>query len=368
MPAPLTKLSIRNFKSIKQMDELTLNTGINVLIGANGAGKSNLISFFAMLGAMAKGELQQYSLSNGGPDSLFFNGNYDNDKNLAAELTFMSNVYAFSLKGGVGDSLSLVEEKTAVDGRWQSYLNCGREARLSTWANRAGDMVCRHIQQAISSWRIYHFQYTGSASPLRRASSIHDCNFYYSDGSNLSSFLWGLKKDHPAVFDKIENAVRQILPSFSGFDLAAVKDESQPDNRRVWLYWRQKNSEYRYKPWQFSDGAVRFIALAAALLQPEPPTTVIIDEPELGLHPHALSVFAGLMHEAALSGTQLIIATQNPELLNSLEADNIITVNQVGGESLFERLSSSELEDWLEEYTLGELFSRNIIQAGLTCA
>lgn len=364
MNIPLTELSISRFKSIKRLNKLDLDPGVNVLIGANGAGKSNLISFFSLLGAMVKGELQHYSHVNGGADSWFFNGEMGDP--IEAELLFGKNGYGFSLYPTASGGIFQDKEKTLASGKdWHFHERRGLEAGLAFWTEKDSNPLCWHIHQAIASWRVYHFHYTSPTAPLRRPSSVHDADLFYSDGSNLSAFLWGLAQNYPEHFRKIEQAIRQILPAFAGFDLKAVKSEAEPDNRLVWLYWKQKNSEYRFKPWQFSDGTLRFIALATVLLQPDPPGTIIIDEPELGLHPQALNVFAGLMHEAASAGTQVIVATQNPELLNSLDPENILTVNQMNGETRFERLNGKELEDWLEEYTMGELFSKNILRAGL---
>ncbi len=117
------------------------------------------------------------------------------------------------------------------------------------------------------------------------------------------------------------------------------------------------------QPYHLSDGSIRFICLATALLQPEPPSTIVIDEPELGLHPEAIRILAELMTDAARR-TQLIVATQSPLLIDQFAVDDIVVVNRKGGQSTFERLSEDDFSQWLEDYSVGELWTRNVIQGG----
>jgi predicted ATPase len=131
----------------------------------------------------------------------------------------------------------------------------------------------------------------------------------------------------------------------------------------VRLCWYQQVSTCIFQPWQMSDGTLRALALITTTMQPTPPSTIIIDEPELGLHPSALALVAGLMHSTAQE-TQLIVTTQVPDLLKTMEPENIIVVRNYCGESLFERLEPDSLTSWLEEYSLDELWQKNVIQAG----
>ena len=119
------------------------------------------------------------------------------------------------------------------------------------------------------------------------------------------------------------------------------------------------------QPYQLSDGSMRFICLASALLQPKLPSAIIIDEPELGLHPEAIEVLAGLLKTAA-ARTQVLVATQSPQLLDALSVEDIVVARRDHGSSTLQRLSPDDLEAWLEEYSLGELWRKNVIQGG-TC-
>lgn len=358
----IRSISIEGFKSIRRLRGFSLNPGLNVLIGANGAGKSNFLEFFKLMEMMALNGLNEYVAKMGGAETFLFQGAATTEK-IVIKLNISGqpcDSYEFTLNRTVKDSFVESFEESSVITFTPNYPIPGSD---DPWAGK--DSADTFLYEAVKNWRVYHFQNTSAFSTLRKSSSVHDSDIYYSDGSNLGAFLWGLKQHQPKIYDRIETSVKQILPFFSHFDLSPVKDESQPDNQHVWLYWRQKGSEYRYKPWQFSDGTLRFIALATALLQPNPPAVMVIDEPELGLHPQALSFLAGLMHEAAFN-SQLIVATQSPDLLNTMEPEDIITVNTRQGESIFERLKRDNLAAWLEEYAIGDLWWKNVIQAGPT--
>jgi predicted ATPase len=134
----------------------------------------------------------------------------------------------------------------------------------------------------------------------------------------------------------------------------------------IQLEWRQKNSDYSFLSSQLSDGTLRFICLATALLQPSPPATMLFDEPELGLHPYALTLLANLFQQSAKQhgsyiARQVIVSTQSAQLLNEFEPDGIIVVERRQGESVFRRLDSAQLSGWLEDYTLGELWQKNVL-------
>ncbi len=154
------------------------------------------------------------------------------------------------------------------------------------------------------------------------------------------------------------------MPYFDDFDFPIT--EGGPESR-VRLRWRKRGTDYIFSPGHFSDGTIRFLCLAAALLQPDPPTTIVLDEPELGLHPEALSIFGGLARSAS-AHTQIILATQSPVLLNEFEPEQIITVDLAGGATQFNRLDAEKLADWLKEFTVGELWQKGTIQGRVNYA
>jgi hypothetical protein len=167
------------------------------------------------------------------------------------------------------------------------------------------------------------------------------------------------KKDS---YELIRDTIRLIAPFFDDF---LLRPQKQGCDDFVALEWKQKGSDYPFHPTQLSDGTMRFIALATALLQPNPPATMVIDEPELGLHPLAIAMLADLIRSAS-ERTQVIISTQSPTLLDYFDPDQIVVVNREGGRSTFERLDSHALAAWMEDYSVGELWQKNVVQGGPT--
>ncbi|MEA2085387.1 MAG: AAA family ATPase [Thermodesulfobacteriota bacterium] len=206
------------------------------------------------------------------------------------------------------------------------------------------------------------------SAPMRRYEMIDDNDYLRFDAANIAPFLYELKNPstprHPSLKKKNQNVYKQIVdtirlvtPFFDDFILKPNKNE------KVRLRWRQKGSDYPLKPHHLSDGTLRFICLTTALLQPDPPSTIIIDEPELGLHPYAIEILAELI-QATSKKTQLIVSTQSPALVDYFEPEDIIVVNRKKGASVFERLNKRELSSWLEDYSLGDLWRKNIITGG----
>jgi len=160
----------------------------------------------------------------------------------------------------------------------------------------------------------------------------------------------------PAAFRSIEDAIRMVAPFFGRFNLHS--DRLNPTKIR--LEWQEKGSDTYFDAHAFSDGTLRVISLATLLLQPELPTIVLIDEPELGLHPYAITVLAGLLR-AASTRTQLLVSTQSVTLVNQLSPEEIVVVDRKDGESTFRRLREEEIAGWIDDYSLGELWEKNVL-------
>ncbi len=184
------------------------------------------------------------------------------------------------------------------------------------------------------------------------------------DGGNLAAYLYRLKHTHPGEYRKIVEVVQLAAPFFRDFNLRP--NPLNPDY--IQLEWLQADSDYVLLPSQLSDGTLRFICLAVALLQPDRPSTLLFDEPELGLHPYALVLLGRLFRQATISrwgvpDKQVIVSTQSPLLLNEFEPEEVIVVERAGGQSEFRRLNSEDLSEWLTEYALGELWQKNVLGA-----
>ena len=182
------------------------------------------------------------------------------------------------------------------------------------------------------------------------------------DASNIASFLLNLESAEPDGYTLIRDTVRLIAPFFDDFLLRAQK---RGVDEQVRLEWKQKGSDFPFQPHQLSDGTLRFICHATALLQPTPPATIVIDEPELGLHPYAISMLADLIKSAS-ERTQVIISTQSPTLLDHFAPEEIVVVNRQDGRSTFDRLDAQVLAGWIEEYSVGELWQKNVVLGGPT--
>jgi predicted ATPase len=222
--------------------------------------------------------------------------------------------------------------------------------------------VPHYVYSAVSSWVVYHFHDTSATAGVRRQGPINDNEFLRSNAENLAAFLYRLSQTHQSTYAKIRDFVRLAAPFFDDFKLRPV-----PTNPElIQLEWLQKESDYPFRASQLSDGTLRFICLATALLQPQPPPTVLFDEPELGLHPVALTLLANIFQQLAKQygsyiSQEVIVSTQSVPLLNEFAPEDVVVVDRKDGESTFRRLESASLSDWLEQYTLGELWQKNVV-------
>lgn len=174
----------------------------------------------------------------------------------------------------------------------------------------------------------------------------------------MAAFLYHIQQSAPVVYRRILRVIQSVAPYFCDFYFFPNP------NGDFCLQWTSRYGETIYGPNDLSDGTIRFIALAVLFLQPDPPAVIIIDEPELGLHPVAIQKLSGLIKSVAERGTQVIIATQSAELISNFEPEDIITVNQRNGESRMERLNKEGLRHWLMDYSVGDLWRQNILEGG----
>lgn len=368
MRDPLDKLTIRGFKSIQELEDFELKS-LNVFVGANGAGKSNLISFFQMLQELIDGDLADYVLKSGGISDLLYNGRRAT-KQMEFETRFGLRDYRFTVVPGTDDkSFALKHEaryyRHSRSGWWEMGSSGDNRSLLVEEAKDKSieSQYSRPVYEAIRSWKVYHFHDTSSTAAMRHEEIVQDNKVLRSDAANIAPFLFRLREEEDSSYDEILESCRLVTPFL---DDLLLEPQSFGPKTKVALTWRTKGSDYPMQPYHLSDGSMRFICLATALLQPNPPSTLIIDEPELGLHPEAIRILAELIENAA-KRTQLIVATQSPLLLDHFAIEDIIVVNRKDGQSTFERLDYSDYKVWLEEYSVGQLWAKNVIQGGTTC-
>lgn len=362
----LRRLTLKGFKSIKAMD-LELNP-LNILIGANGAGKSNLISFFKMLNEMMAERFQHYIGTSGRAQSLLYFGSKITpqiEARLEFEVKNGSDIYLIRLFHAAADTLIFAEEslsflETGRDSPRLDDLGAGHQETKINEAVKEEKQTAKVLKYLLDRCRVYHFHDTSATAGIRQSCYVGNNRWLMPDAANLAALLLRFREgDGNTAYQRIVGTIRLIAPFFKDFIL-------EPDaSHHVILNWREKDSDRVFGPHQFSDGTLRAICLATLLLQPEDefPKLIVVDEPELGLHPYALNVIADLFSKASLH-TQILISTQSSSFLDNFHPEDVIIVNREGKESKFKRLYPEELEIWLDEYSLGEVWEKNVIGGG----
>ena len=366
----LKSIELKGFKSIDAEGQ-TIELGpITLMLGANGAGKSNLVSFFKMLNYMTTGGLQQYVADQGFADSLLYLGAKVTSE-VSARLRFedarAKDEYAFVMNRDATGRLFLKDETIVYHATRKPIpqtRNLGggvRESQLKEYAEK-GDQTCQVVFSLLSRCQVFQFHDTSATAKIRGEGYVDDARFLRSDGGNLAAFLRQLRIKDPIkrYYDRIVRHIQLMVPQFLDFDL-----EPLPENDKyVRLNWREKGSDYLFGPHQLSDGSLRFMALATLFMQPPNlrPRVIIVDEPELGLHPAAISSLAGMVKAAAPS-TQVILATQSSRLVDEFTADQVMIVerDEKRPRTLFRRLNEKDLREWLERYCLSELWEKNVL-------
>ena len=359
----IEQVIIKNYKSIRDLT-LPLNK-LNVLIGSNGAGKSNFISFFELTKAIYEQRFGSYTLAKGGIDNLLYRGrkvspsmqgllDFENTNAFFYEIKPAQSNKGYIEKTGDYFNTNHYSEKKYVKWNLRLWDNAVEESSLiqkPQW--RAG-----YLRKYLSSFTIYHFHDTSASSPMRGDCNINDNAYLRDNGSNLAAYLYSLMQNDEKTFRLIEGVIRSIAPYFKGFKLRP--DANNKESIR--LEWEEKGTDMYLNGYSFSDGTLRFIALATLLLQSNPPEIIIIDEPELGLHPAAINKLAELAKRASLK-SQIILSTQSTNLLNCFDVEDIIVVDRADNQSVFRHLSGEELEKWMDDYnmSISDLWEKNMI-------
>lgn len=357
----LKTVTLRGYKSIAALEDFELRK-LNVLIGANGAGKSNFIGIFKLLAALADGNLQTFVQKQGGPDALLY-GSRKRTQQMDAEIYFepgyqhISNGYRISLMPTADNRLIFSREETWIDGHFTAKpIPLGKAHDEAKLRDDEGD-VSGYVRPAMQSWRQYHFHDTGDSAAVKRPHGSNDNLRLKPAADNLAAYLAKLNKTHPDAYQRIVDTIKLAAPFFGGF---VIRD---PLPQSIELEWfEQTDPDTPYKAHVLSDGTLRFICLATLLMQPQHllPDTVLIDEPELGLHPYAINLLADMLKQVSET-KQVIVSTQSVELLNAFEPQDVVVVEREGGATVLKRLDPEDLKDWLEDYNLGDLWKRNVL-------
>ncbi|MBI5154224.1 AAA family ATPase [Candidatus Poribacteria bacterium] len=362
----LSSIQIKGFKTIREV--VFQPRALNVLIGANGAGKSNLIAFFRLMNWMAgsTGGLQEHVAIAGGANKLLHGGaalTPQIDASLEIATENGQNEYAFRLFHAAEDTLMFADERYrfschghAAKYSWNGLGAGHRECALIARADQddGGGRIARFILSLLRQIRVFQFHNTSSTARMRQKWSVADGRYLKEDAANLGAFLLRLQSDEPKHYRRIVETIRLILPFFDDFALHPSRDS-------VLLSWKERHGDLVLDASQASDGMLRTFALVSLLGQPagDLPETLILDEPELGLHPYAISTIAGMLRSAS-QRAQIFAATQSASLIDQFQPEEVVVVEREGNESRFRRLDSEALGEWLEEYSLGELWLKNL--------
>jgi predicted ATPase len=376
---------------------------LNVLIGPNGSGKSNLVEAFAVLRAVPK-DLPR-PIHHGGrvKDWLWKgtagNGAQSSDGRGAGlpaarlELVFgPGRIASFPphdpavryrlVFGSTGDSFAVLDERVEnvepSPGRDKPYfyfayengrpmLNVRGEGQrelrredidptqsiLSQRRDPEAYPELTRLADILGKVRIYRSWYFGPDAPVRTACRADTRSDYLSEAlDNLPARLSALRRD-PAVKRRLIELVRDLASGFDDFEVVA-------EGGTLNLYLTEGNLSIPAR--RLSDGTLHYLCLLAILVDPEPPPLIVIEEPELGLHPDILPGLAALLREAS-ARTQLVITTHSDSLVDALTdtPDAVIVCEKVDGGTQLRRLDAGKLKPWLEKYRLGELWTRGEI-------
>jgi predicted ATPase len=362
----ISTLSLEGFKTIKHLENLQFEN-INLFIGANGSGKSNLLSFFEMMSCIMTDAFQKYIADNGFANTLLYFGS-KNTTQIEAKINLTHQTgeyrYYFRLSPIAGDTFVFAKEELN-DKEFQKILltSYNKETGLKAISleKNAKATIAKNIIKFLSTLSIFHFHDTSKNALIKQARVIEDNTYLKNDGSNLAPFLYQIKVEYPKHYHKIKLIIRQIAPFFDDFVLVPNKDY-------ILLKYKEIGSDIEFGAFRLSDGTLRFIALATLLIQPKEkmPPIIIIDEPELGLHPVAIDKLASLLRTAS-KYSQIFMTTQSERLLNHFEVKNVIVVSRKKERrtnryfSEFKKLDRDELNTWLVDYSLSQIWESNLI-------
>ena len=277
---------------------------------------------------------------------------------------FTPNAYRAILITDVNDNLIFKDERTyflgdkfGYSGGTQIYSLNNAGGANSKLPNRGStNPIDAYIVSHIQDWKVYHFHDTSVTAKVKQTCNIHDNSTFAPDGANLAAFLRVIRENYEKSYREILRTISRVAPFFQDFIL-----EPETNNKNtIKLKWKHSGTDEYFDASDFSDGTLRFILLTTLLLQPYLPTIILLDEPELGLHPFALNILASMFRKVSIK-TQIICSTQSVTLTDNFDIEDIIVVDRVNNHSEFKRLNKEKYEDWLEEYSIGEIWQKNLI-------
>ena len=395
----IKQISLKNFCSYQELD---LELGqLNVIVGRNGSGKSNFLSFFEMVGMASDGELNRYIRNKGGfsyarhlssqaDEGLSWGITLDSEYNEElrydvslhpmgeAGYSIASEVLSRPPKEGYAERYKFLEARNgqviirkklnndkdnnnANDEEVAQFNDTERELILPRLKDISRYQVQIEAHQQMKEWEVfqgfgdYEFnrirqpQLLDVVNPLRLA----------NNGSNLISVLYTLTSEprYDAVNDRLNDLMGSVFADFKKFDLRPVGGGNAS------LAYRSTHLPTSIPASLMSDGQLRFLCMMVVLLSPEPPNLILIDEPEIGMHPKMINVFAEVLKQTA-HHTQVIITTHSPQLLDNIPVDCVLVAERENGVSTITKLDNPRLTTWLKKYSFGHLWTHSTLIEG----
>lgn len=367
--ATLGRLVVEGLGSIRSVT-LDLTTGVTVLIGANGAGKSNVVGALELIARIWDDSFQEHVTSRGGMSSMVFEDEGGPAARTRIEVGSLAdeegltNGYRVELRADDEDHVLLTEWMLFQDTRrypkpYDQRLGSGPTSRARQVAEASHDprltTFASYVTPLLAGCRVFHFDDVGPTAPVKGWSTVGDDLSLRSDAGNIAAYLLKVKEEHPEHYQSIVSAVRHVTPFFDDFVLVPTQSD------RIRLRWRQRGLDRTFMAREASDGTLRFICLATLLLGPDLPATVVLDEPELGLHPAAIALLAEMAHTAGRQGHRVILATQSVPLLSHFQLDEIVVLDRVDGATEVTRPDQARLAEFLDDFSVGTMWEMNLL-------
>lgn len=371
-PVKLKQIALSGYKSYGTEVQVDLRN-VNVIIGANGAGKSNFISFLEMIAYIASDGFGDFVGKNGFADGLCHFGATEDSMisgSLQLETGERTDEYSFEIIPTVSGGMFFSRERICYfDGHSDKkyvneFKNSGQTSALIQLGQSGKNTTVKSILHLLRGLRVFHFNDTTMQAGIRKPGYLYDNVYLRSNAGNIAAFLYQMKErtDLNAYYHRIVSMVQLVFPRFDDFVLRPMERENM--DATILLNWKEKGSDQVFGPFALSDGTLRFIALATLLLQPEEtlPDVIILDEPEIGLHPQAIHLLQNIIYQVS-SRAQVIIATQSPLFLDGMNTEDVLVADYDNQRksSIIKRLDEQALAKWLEEYSLGELWEKNVL-------
>lgn len=365
----IDRIRIQGFRSLANVDVKLPR--VAVLIGPNGSGKSNFVRFFELMHCMATRSLGEFVARQGGADDQLFGGTKRTTEINATVCVGTGETpieYEFTLRHAHPDDLIVTKELFRKRGRHSGipleyparvFPSYEREPKVGDFqhAKRVGDRYAMGIDLStlFLETNVFQFHDTSDSSRFKQRWDNEDRYRLREDGGNIASILLELQRHFPHIYGRICHYIGRILPTFDRFQIEQLYG-------KVTLRWKQKGTDKTIGAHLTSDGSLRFFALVTLLHLPKEmlPRVLVIDEPELGLHPVAMEFISNMIKRVS-DDCQVILATQSPSLIDHFGLKSTIVFDILDGRTEMRTLTEQDYQAWLKEYSPSTLWQKNLL-------